>query len=136
MVTMMKRWIVCAGLLTLACGSPTQPDQSTFVLAGTWEGNLASLGGGFLLGDLNITLEGRRDGATEEYRGEGLLIRDPTNFRFQQIEADYDTTAGTIEMAIFDFPGGADVFIGNFDGALLNIADTLICRCQASLSRR
>ena len=126
--------LLAALAITSGC-SPTDPDQADFVLAGSWRGPLISISPSFNLGDMQITLEGQTDGATEKYRGEGTLFGVNQPFRFQQLEADYDTATAAIEMVIFDFPTALNRFVGTFDGTTIMVADTLLCQCQAALTQ-
>ena len=128
-----KLVLLLAAYATISSCDTTEPDQADFVLSGSWRGPLISISPSFNLGDMQITLEGQADGATEEYRGEGTLFGVNQPFRFQQLEADYDTTAAAIEMVIFDFPTALNRFVGTFDGTTLMVSDTLLCQCQATL---
>ena len=130
-----KILILTAALLGLTCGGAVAPDQSMFVLSAAWRGQLLSLGQNFAFGEMTLSLEGETDGAVDVYRGEGTLFGNRFNNRFQQISADYDTTAATIQMTIIDFPRTGAVFRGAFDGTTLALRDTLFCQCEVSLTR-
>lgn len=132
----LRHWALWLGLLsTYGCSDSNGPDQADFVLSGTWRGPLISISPSFSLGDMQVNLEGRTDGATEEYRGEGTLFGVNRPFRFQQLEADYDTMTASIDMVIFDFPTALNRFVGTFDGTTLFVSDSSLCLCQAALTK-
>lgn len=130
-----KLILLLASYAAISSCDTTGPDQADFVLSGSWRGPLISLSPQFNLGDMQITLEGETDGATEQYLGEGTLFGVNQPFRFQRLEADYDTAAASIDIVIFDFPTALNRFVGTFDGTTIDVADTLLCLCQATLTR-
>ncbi len=128
---------LATGLLVAlsACGSETPLDPADFDLSGTWVGDLFSTDP-FLqgkIGDLELTLVGEKDGAIEEYQGQGLLTGFRAIRRFQQVQGEYDTASQTVEIGIIDFAILAGLFEGTFDGTFLSIADSALCRCGAIL---
>lgn len=129
---------ITAGLIALAvssCGS-TPLDPNDFEIVGTWSGNLVSVDDPTLsFGAMQLTLDPRKDGEEERYDGDGVLFGLTTNFRFQQVLATYTLADQSLEMTIFDFPGRLNVFEGVFTGSALVFADTVLCRCGATMVR-
>jgi|GEM_PF-6799960 len=127
--------VMCVAAVGMSCSGPTQVDQSAFVLATSWEGELLTLDGQVSLGTMQLQLVGRKDGTIQNYTGQGTLFGARLVFRFQRVDADYDPTDRTVSMAIFDFPTALNRFTGTFDGTRMILADSSLCTCRVNLTQ-
>jgi hypothetical protein len=120
----------------VGCGSNGVAPGS-FELVGDWQGDLLSTSQVFpgAIGDFVITLVGEEDGQVEEYSGEGILTGNQFIRRFRNVQGEYNTSTGEIEIVILDLSTVGNTFRGSFQNGSLFIADSTICGCEAFLTR-
>lgn len=124
-------------LALAACSSTNGVEPGSFELVGDWQGDLLSTSQApaGAIGDFVITLSGERDGQVEEYSGEGILTGTQFIRRFRNVQGEYNTSTGQIEIIILDLTTVGNTFRGTFENGSLFIADSMICGCEAILTR-
>lgn len=120
-----------------ACSSDNGVAPGNFDLVGDWQGDLLSTSQSLpgAIGDFVITLSGEKDGQVEEYSGEGILTGNQFIRRFKNVQGEYNTSTGQIEIIILDLTTVGNTFRGTFESGSLFIADSMICGCEAVLTR-